>query len=1035
MKILYDKNSSQRTFNSYYAKRRIVTSLALALLAFSPMLKSSATEISIPSVTQNTDKTTVSGTIKSSDGEPLIGVTVLEEGTKNATVTDLDGKFTLNVDPGSTLSFSYVGFQTKKVSARSNLNITMSDDNKLLNEVVVVGYGTKKIEDITGAVANISADKTNIGGSATSVNQMLEGHIAGVQFKQNTAQPGGGGKTIIRGRNSLFLSTDPLYVVDGFIINSPSTPSNGSTFSSPDRDPLSSINPNDIESVAVLKDAAATAIYGSQGSNGVIIITTKKGKVGHLSVGYDMYAGWQSRAKKYNLMNAQEYMKYNNAFGLTHFSDEEIANAKTTDWQDEIGRTGSLQNHDLSFSGGNENLKFYFSLGYYDMDGIIKNTSMERYSGRSNIEYNTGKFTFLSNISASHIIDQTQSTDGIKRNSVLSAAMAFAPQVSAYDDEGNYNVDPSNDMIANPVSMLDIRDKIKTDRMTWNNSFSYEVIPGLKPELKLSYDVSNANRGFYCPSTTAYNGSFAHGGTGSQSSLRSVGLTLDALLHYDVTFNKLHNFTALLGYEYYQRNNNYFMAYNSGFNTDATQEFNLGGGNSPIESSNKTRRRDISAFGRLDYAYNGKYLATFTLRRDGSSVFGENNKFAWFPGLSVGWRMDKENFLSDKNAIDLLKLRLGYGLSGNSGINPYESLAKYQLSTEGVIGNNKVTDAILTEYKENPDLKWETTSQLNFGVDYGFFGRLTGSLDFFLKNTKDMLVQVSQDPMTGHSYQWQNAAKMRVWGIELSLNSTNIQSDKFRWDTNLNFSWTDNEITGYNMTNSSTISALNNIGVIKGERTNSYYTYVVDGIDPSTGAYKYEDLDGDGTITVKDKAILGSPDPRVIIGLGNTFRYGKWTLDVFFNSNFGNKLYDYTRMNYLLPNSSEVSNYLVGAENYWTPTNTATTIAANRANGNGNALYNSLWIEDAWFIRLQNVRLAYNLSNIPFIHKILTNASVYFQAQNLFCITPYKGLDPELTNNAYMATSENLPAFLPGSIDQNSYYPARTFTFGLSLHF
>ena len=416
-------------------------------------------------------QTKVSGTVKDANGEPIIGASVVVEGSTLGAVTDIDGNYTINdVSGNAVLVFSYLGFETQKIAVgnRSKIDIVLKSKDQQLNEVVVVGYGTKKIDDITGAVTNVRADKTNIGGSASSVNQMLEGHVAGVQFKQNTAQPGGGGKTIIRGRNSLFLSTDPLYVVDGFIVNTPSAPGNGSTFGSPSIDPLNSINPNDIESVAVLKDAAATAIYGSQGSNGVIIITTKRGRTGKLSVNYDGYIGFQKRSKKLDTMNAQEYMRYNNSFGLTNFLESEINSANTTDWQEEITRTGFLQNHDISFSGGNENLKFYSSLGYYNQNGIIKNSGMSRYSGRTNIEYRQGKVTFLSNISASEIDDKSLSTDGTKRNSIISSALAFAPQVSVYDKNGKYNVDPSNDFIANPVSMLDIKDKTTTDKVNLN---------------------------------------------------------------------------------------------------------------------------------------------------------------------------------------------------------------------------------------------------------------------------------------------------------------------------------------------------------------------------------------------------------------------------------------------------------------------------------------------------------------------------------------------------------------------------------------
>ena len=980
----------------------------------------------------------IKGVIRDENKEPVIGVSIVQHNTTNGTITDMDGRFTLEVPENASIEVSYVGFtkQTLPVASKDEFNIILRENSQNLDEVVVVGYASRKVEDITGAVSNIRADKTNIGGVSTSVDQMLSGRVSGVQFKQNTSQPGGGGKTIIRGRNSLFLNTDPLYVVDGFVVNTPSAPSSGMSFSSPDRDPLNSINPNDIESIAVLKDAAATAIYGAQGSNGVFIITTKRGKQGKIRVSYDGYAGVQTIAKQYDRMNAQQYMRYNNAFNLTSFTEQEINAAQTTDWFDQVTRDGFLQSHNINLSGGSENLKYYFSLGYYGMNGIVKNTGMDRYTGRSNIEYKKDKFTFSSNIFATHLMDTNQPTDGGTRNSVISSSIAFAPNVTPRNQEGAYNKDPNNDFIANPLSLLDIDDKIYTDKLNFSAGASYEVLPGLKPEVKLTYDVQNAHRSFYVPSTTAYNGNFTHGGTGSQSSMRSTGVSFDGLLHYDATFNQKHHVTGLLGYEYYQRDNTYFRGENSGFGTDATHENNLGGGNAPKIESNKNRRKDISGFGRVDYSFDDKYLATVTLRRDGSSVFGSNNKYAYFPGVSVGWKIDKENFMAAAaDKIDLLKLRVGYGQAGNSGIDPYQSLAKYDMTTNGIIGQDKVPGATLTNYMENPDLKWETTSQVNVGVDYGFFSRLSGNLDFFVKNTKDMLVQVSQSPMSGHKYQWQNAASMRVWGIEYSLSSTNIQTKDFEWDTQLSFSWTDNKITDYNVTDESTVAALNTIGVIKGERTNSYYTYRVDGIDPASGSYRYKDLNGDGSISVKDRDILGTPDPRVILGFGNTLKYKNFSLDFFFNANFGNKMYNYTGMTFTLPNTFETSNYLTDAQNYWSTSNPNSDIAANRANGNGNALYNSRWIEDAWFIRLQNVTLTYNLAGIPAIRSIFPTAKVYVQAQNLFLITPYSGLDPELANNAYRASTENLPAFLPGSVDMNAYPPARTFTVGLNFSF
>jgi len=980
----------------------------------------------------------ITGVIKDEQGYEMIGVSVSVKNTTTGTVTDMDGGFSLDVPENAQLLISYVGYisQEISVSGKTTFNIILKENSLALSEVVVVGYASRKVEDITGAVSNIRADKTNIGGASTSVDQMLSGRVSGIQFKQNTSQPGGGGKTIIRGHNSLFLKTDPLYVVDGFVINTPSTPDNGSSFSAPDRDPLNSINPNDIESIAVLKDAAATAIYGAQGSNGVIIITTKRGKQGQMKFSYDGYLGVQTTAKTFDILNAQEYMKLGNEMGQTTFSDEEIRNAKTTDWFDMVTRTGFIQNHNMNLSGGSENFRYYFSLGYYNMKGIVDNTGMDRFTGRSNIEYKKDKFLFSSNIFATQMKDTNQPTEGGTRNSVISSALAFAPNMTVRDENGIYSKDPNNDFIANPVSLLDIDDRIITDKLNFSASASYEVLPGLKPEIKMTYDIQNANRRFYVPSTTAYNGNFTHGGTGSQNSMRSTGLLLNGLLHYDATFNEKHHVTGLLGYEYYARENNYFRAENSGFGTDATGQYNLGGGNAPVIDSERNDRKDISGFGRVDYSYDDKYLATMTLRRDGSSVFGSNNKFAYSPGISVGWRMDKESFIEDRfDSIDLFKLRVGYGQSGNSGIDPYQSLSKYNMTSNGVIGQGELVGATLTRFKDNPDLKWETTSQINIGIDYGIKSRFNGNLDFFVKNTKDMLVQVSQSPMTGHSYQWQNAASMRVWGIEYSLNSTNIQTKDFQWDTSLNISWTDNKITDYQIEDESSIASLNSIGIIKGKRTNSYYTYEIAGIDPNSGSYQYVDQNGDSQITVDDRTILGTPDPRVVIGLGNTFRIKNISVDFFFNSNLGNRLYNWTAASYTLPNSTSISNYFRETLNYWTPTNTNTDVAANRAHGNGNSLYNSRWIEDAWFIRLQNLTLSYNLAAIPGVSKIFPVAKIYAQAQNLFVITPYSGLDPEAANNSYRPAEENLPAFLPGSVDMNAYPPARTFTVGINFSF
>ncbi len=987
---------------------------------------------------------TVTGQVTSDKGEPLVGITVTEKGTANAVATDEKGRYTILVADDAVLVFTGTGYseQQVQVAGKTTIDVQLLTEVKSLDDVVVVGYGTRKITDLTGAVSNIRADATNIGGVSTGVDQLLQGRVAGLQYKQNTSQPGGGGTVLIRGRNSLFLNTDPLYVIDGFIVNSPTTPGTGDAqFSSPDRNPLNTINPNDIESIAVLKDAAATAIYGAKGSNGVIIITTKRGSRGKLKVTYDGYYSYQKIAKKLDVMNAQQYMNFYNQMGSTNFSATEIANAKTTDWFDLITRNGQIQSHNLSLSGATDNFNYFFSLGYFNNQGIVKNSGMSRITGRGNVNYKKDKFSFSSNIFTTNIINNNLQTQGGTRSSVIASAITFAPNLGVRDADGVYTKDPNNAFLINPVSLLDITDKLNTDKVNFSVSADYEIIKGLKPEIRATYDVQNDNRLFYVPTTTAYNGSTAHGGTGSQSAQRALGYTLDGLLHYDVTVADKHKITALLGYEYYYRSTNYFSAYNSGFGSDITGANNIGGGTSPVVSSEKYDRTDISAFGRIDYTYNDKYLATLTLRRDGSSVFGENNKFAVFPGISLGWRLDKEDFLANHDKIDLLKLRVGYGVTGNSGIASYQSLSKYNqgintisgLGTTGILGQNPIVGIYTTPLKANPDLKWESTSQFNIGVDYGFSRRFTGSLDFFVKNTNNMLVQVNLPTTTGYSSQWQNAATMRTTGVEFSISSLNVQHSDFKWNTVLNVSLLNNKITGYKTTDSSTVSALNTIGVIKGRRTNSYYTYIYDGID-NAGSLKFRDIDGNGQINSNDRQIFGSPDPKVILGLGNTISYKRLSLDFFFVGNFGNKLFNQTMAQYLVPTANGIANALQGVQNYWTPSHTDTDIPANAINNGGSWIYNSRWIEDAWFIRLQNLNLSYSLPSRA-LGNIFTNIRLYAQAQNLFVATPYKGMDPEAANNSYLNATENMPAFLPGSTDISAYPPVKTFTVGVNLGF
>ena len=990
---------------------------------------------------------TVTGMVTDDMG-PVIGATVTVQGTSIGATTDLDGKFTLTSVPNvakAVLIVRYVGMEEAKEPLKgrtSNINIHMKEAVGMLDDVVVIGYGTQKRGNLTGSIASVSG-KILEKVQTTSAAEAIVGKLPGVQVTAVDGSPDAEIKILVRGGGSITQDNSPLIILDGFEVGS-----------------LNDVPPTDIESIEVLKDAASTAIYGARGANGVILVTTKRPVEGRVVISLNTYVQTKELSNKLDVMDPYEFVlmqyenarqkssnptAFNNKYGHAYEHYIYQGNAGT-DWQDEVFGSNPVAKYvDLSVNGGTEKAKYKLSFIHQDQPSVMVGNGLKQ--NNMNASFNFKPFKFLTLEYRTRLLHKEVDGSGTEGVSLLSA---LRQKPTKGLDE--YMKLPEDDTYFDPdqleeETLFDPKEEAKRNykkrinkSLNTMGAVTWDIMKGMTFRSEFGFENNSEEQRRFWGMETSKARSNNNQPVAEWSMKQGTKWQLTNVWNYNFMLKDVHDIRLMLGQEI-KHNQTTTKTYSTRFfpeNITAEKVFDNLSLGTPYENSSSAASpsRISSFFGRINYGYNDKYLATVTLRRDGSSVFGGNNKYAYFPGVSVGWKIDKEDFMAGAaDKVDILKLRLGYGQSGNSGIDPYQSLSKYDMTTNGILGQNKVSGATLTNYMENPDLKWETTSQVNLGIDYGFFSRLSGNLDFFVKNTKDMLVQVSQSPMTGHKYQWQNAASMRVWGLEYSLNSTNIQTRDFEWDTQLSFSWTDNKITDYNVTDESTVAALNTIGVIKGERTNSYYTYVIDGIDPSSGSYRFKDLDGDGSITVKDKAILGTPDPRVILGFGNTFKYKNFALDIFFNANFGNKMYNYSAMNFTLPNTFETSNYMVDAMNYWSESNPNSDIAANRANGNGNALYNSRWIEDAWFIRLQNVTLSYNLASIPSLRKIFPTAKIYVQAQNLFLITPYSGLDPELANNAYMSSSENLPAFLPGSVDMNAYPPARTFTVGLNFSF
>jgi TonB-linked SusC/RagA family outer membrane protein len=948
-------------------------------------------------------QTKVSGKVVDASDIPIIGASVGEKGTTNGVVTDSRGNFSISVhDNNAVLQVSYIGYVAQEITVgnRTELYITLEEDTQALDEVIVIGYGVVKKSDLTGSVANISAENTNIGGSSTSIGQMIQGRIAGLTVQQNSAQPGGASSVIIRGRNSIYGSVAPLYVVDGFPYDAASAPGSDQSFSNPGRDPLNFINPNDIETVSVLKDAAATAIYGTRGANGVIIITTRKGKLGKMKVSYDGYFGSQSQAKKYELLSGPEYMTYWSQFqqGPT-YTDEEIAQATTTNWVDEVLQTGFIQSHQVNLSSAEKYMRYYFSAGYYDQTGIVYNAEMQRMSVRSNVDYQKDKLKIFTNLSFTNINDRNQSDNGSTRNSILESAICFAPNLSKPTD-GSYVLDEGSNFNIYPLSLFGIEDKTKSDKTDINIDINYEVLPGLTPQLKLAYNIQNAYRTFFLPSTTPSNGGVPneegrfHNGMASATSLRNVGHVLEGLLNYNRTFASNLRLIALAGYSYQY----------AGWEGNRTkgQEFspvdifgpnNMGAAETQYASTWKGENVIISGFGRIDLIWNEKYFLTGTLRRDGSSKFGATNKWGWFPGVSAAWNINNEDFLATAENLDLLKLRIGWGVTGNSGFDNYLSLPTYTVVKDNgaVIGQQMNAATKLNTTLANPDLKWEKTAQFNIGLDISFKRKYQISFDLYKKNTSDLIIPMPLPLESGLSQQWINAANFEVYGAELNFEDKLFQSRNFNWTTNFTFGWNENKVTKINVAGESVRTSLQSIGILEGEKPGSYYYYKFKEVN-ADGALTFHDLDNSGEVDVLDRMVVGNPDPDVVVGWGNKLEYKFVELNFFFDSALGRQLHNTNK-------AGHTSAYLAHPRNLYKSVLTEANLPKTNTAVRGDFTNNSRWVENASYLRLQNVTLSFNIPT-RLLGDVIENLKLYVQGQNLLTFSKYSGVNPE-TNNLY----------------------------------
>ncbi|MAO15633.1 TonB-dependent receptor [Flagellimonas pelagia] len=997
---------------------------------------------------------TVSGTVLDDSGVPLAGANIIEKGTTNGTQTDFDGNFSIKVTDGDViLTVSYIGFTTKEipVNGQSVLNIVLQESTAVLDEIVVVGYGTQKKSDLTGSVASLGQDDMNPGANV-SVDQMMLGRAAGVQINQASSAPGGGLAIRIRGSNSLNASNEPLYVIDGFPIdNSPNLGSGGvaevGQNLSP-RNPLNSLNPADVESIEILKDASATAIYGSRGANGVILITTKKGSKGKVNVTYDVYAGIQSVAEKIDVLSTSQYIDAINDLSIAQgnavvFNNEDISRiGRGTDWQDEVFRSAPLTNHNLAVSGGSENTNYYASFNYFDQEGVVKNTGIKRYTGRINLETKIGNKTQIGLNFNTSLVKDNNNVDGVNTNEQagpIYSSLLYDPTETIFNDDGTFS-QSANLTVNNPVTLINaIISESETNRTFGSAFLNYDFTEDLSGKFNFGTDRQTSRRDIYNTTQTIRGG--AAGGIANINVLERSNYLFEYTMTYDKAFNEDHALTVLGGITFQKFSSRFFSGNISGFPTDdiKTNNLALGDTNTDVLSSGKEENTLLSYLGRVNYNLFDKFLFTASIRADGSSRFGENNKWGYFPSFALGYKLDQEEFIPD--SFSQFKLRASWGQTGNQEIGNYASQLTFGTGPNVVFGGT-ISGSVSPQRIPNPDLKWETTEQLNIGLDFGISGgRFSGSLDYFSKESKDLLFDLPLPFASGYSSILTNVGEVKNSGVEFLFNSTNIVTDDFKWDTSLNFSAIKNEVVDLGRIESivtGSVQAVGNTAIIQeGDPLASYYGYVVTGIfqegddianSPQPTAQPgfpiFEDRNGDGAITPTDQTIIGTPYPDFTYGIQNSISYKNLTLDFFFQGQAGVDLLNINLIESLYPANFRRNRLAHQILDRWTPQNTGAKWPSGvNPNAYGAGKVNTLTIQDASYLRLKNVRLSYNVpvQNIDFLNSL----QVYVTGQNLFTITDYVGFDPEA--NSFGRSNVR--------IDYSSYPLATTYMLGLTANF
>ena len=971
----------------------------------------------------------VSGTVVDASGEPLIGVSVLEDGTTNGGITDFDGNFTLTVKSGAKLTFSYVGYTSQTLAAANGMKVTLQEDNTVLNEVVVVGYGTMRRKDVTSSITTVQAKDLNKGVFSDPAS-MLQGKVAGLTVT-TSGDPNGTPSITLRGASSLRegAAMQPYYVIDGI----------------PGVD-ISMVSPDDIESIDVLRDATATAIYGSKAANGVIIITTKTGgKTERTNVSYNGYVAFDKVSKTLDVASANDIRNYVKANGIDYAYDK----SANTDWQKEVLRTGVSHNHNLSINGGGAKTKYMASINFMDRQGVVDGSHMNRLNIRSLLSSKVLKERLELSVGLNAMYGKNENMSmgkggngsGNEGKSVLDAMNYFNPTIPIKNADGTWSTGDGSANY-NPLSIIN-EDPSET---IWKRNqivakASLKIIEGLVWNANYSFDHFQSTFSSYHSHSTQLVPYNAYNGTANRSTYFGNNHTFETYVNYDQTFAKVHKLALMAGYSWEERNtgdgfgltvHNFFDDY---LKWNQLTYAGAIDGMPAVQSGTKEKIRNISFYGRVSYSYNSRYMLQATIRRDGSSVFADGHRWGTFPSVSAAWNVTEEPFMANQKVFDNLKLRLGYGVSGNAlGFGAYSGVATYGATGTTFVYNGNSWAILGATKLANPDLKWESTGMFNVGLDYGFLNnRINGSIEFYHKKTKDLIWNY---PVSTVIYPFDtiaaNVGEITNKGVEFTINFDAIRTKNFNWMTTLNLSHNKNTVDKLSNDKFQTSTFAQGDPMVAGVSANGYTQRVIEGEPLGTFyLYEYAGTGNDGKATYyvrdangnktgettsspeyKDRYIAGNAQPKLTFGWNNTLSLKNWTMTLFFTGVLGNKIYNGSRAHYTAPD------FFAGGKNVLKEFITDRPYSDNLSN-----IPSDRFLEKGDYLRLQTLTLGYTFDKLG---DWLQSLQIYATCNNVFTITGYKGLDPEV----------RMDGIDPGVDYRWSTYPhTRTFMAGLRVNF